>query len=213
MLNLPQLAKFFRTSFRVLIDALTEFRTGLRSRSARAAENLFLRKQLALYLERKKRPRRETDAVRFTMVLLARFFEWRQALSIVKPDTLIRWHRKGFQLFWKWKSRPGRPRIPQELRQLIANMVRSNPSWGEERIASELLLKIGIQISPRTVRRYMPNQPRRTQSSQGWMTFVRNHAKSIIACDFFVIVTATFRLVYVFIVMEIGTRRILHLHL
>jgi uncharacterized protein (DUF433 family) len=74
-------------------------------------------------------------------------------------------------------------------------MVRSNPSWGEERIASELLLKIGIQTSPRTVRRYMPNEPRRKQSTQSWMTFVRNHAKSIIACDFFVVVTATFRLV------------------
>jgi putative transposase len=209
---LSQLAKFLCTSLRVSLDLLTVFRTGLRSRSALAAENLFLRKQLALYLERKKRPRQATDAVRFTMALLATFFEWRQALTIVKPDTLIRWHRKGFRLFWKWKSRPGRPRIPQELRQLIANMVRNNPSWGEERIASELLLKIGIQISPRTVRRYMPNQPRRKQSTQSWMTFVRNHAKSIIACDFFVVVTATFRLVYVFIVMEIGTRRILHLN-
>jgi transposase InsO family protein len=196
----------------VLLDVVTVFRTGLRSRSALVTENLFLRKQLALYLERKKRPRRATDAVRFTMVLLSRFFEWREALTIVKPDTLIRWHRKGFRLFWKWKSRPGRPRIPQELRQLIANMVRNNPSSGEERIASELLLKIGIQISPRTVRRYMPNEPRRKQSSKSWMTFVRNHAKSIIACDFFVVVTATFRLVYVFIVMEIGTRRILHLN-
>src|SRR4029453_4385946 len=212
MLNLPQLVKFFLTSLRVLLDVLTVFRTGLRSRGALAAENLVLRKQLALYLERKKRPRRATDAVRFTMALLAKFFEWRQALTIVKPATLIRCLEKGFKHFWKWKSRPGRPRIPQELRQLIANMVRNNPSWGEERIASELLLKIGIQISPRTVRRYMPNQPRRRRSSQGWMTFVRNHTKSIIACDFFVVVTATFRLVYVFIVMEIGTRRILHLN-
>jgi putative transposase len=146
MLKLPQLAKFLRTFLRVLLDVLTVFRTGLRFRGALAAENLFLRKQLALYLERKKRPRWATDAVRFTMALLATFFEWRPALTIVKPDTLIRWHRKGFQLFWKCKSRPGRPRIPQELRQLIANMVRSNPSWGEERIASEHLLKIGIQI-------------------------------------------------------------------
>jgi hypothetical protein len=154
------------------------------------AENLFLRKQLALYLERKNRPRRATDAVRFTIALLARFFEWRQALTIVKPDTLIRWHRNGFRLFWKYKSRPGRRRIPQELRQLITNMVRNNPSWGEERIASKLMLKIGIQISPRTVRRYMPNEPRRKQSTHSWMTFVRNHAKSIIACDFFVVVTA-----------------------
>jgi putative transposase len=204
MLNQSQLAKFLRTFLRALSDVVTVFRTGLRSRGALAAENLFLRKQLALYLERKKRPKRATDAVRFTRALLATFFECRQALTIVKPDTLIRWHRKGFRLFWRWKSCSGRPRIPQELRQLIANMVRNNPSWGEERIASELLLKIGIQISPRTVRRYMPNEPRRKQSTQSWMTFVRNHAKSIIACDFFVVVTATFRLVYVFIVMEIG---------
>jgi putative transposase len=130
MLNLLQLAKFFRTSFRVLLDVLTVFRTGLRSRRALAGENLFLRKQLALYLERKKRPRRATDAVRFTMALLARSFEWRPALTIVKPDTLIRWHRKGFRLFWKWKSRPGRPRIPQELRQLIAKMVRKQSLMG-----------------------------------------------------------------------------------
>jgi putative transposase len=123
MVNLPQLAKFLRTFLRVLLDVVTLFRTGLRSRGALAAENLFLRKQLALYLERRKRPRRATDAVRFTMALLARFFEWGPALTIVKPDTLIRWHRKGFRLFWKWKSRSGRPRIPQELRQLIANMV------------------------------------------------------------------------------------------
>jgi putative transposase len=106
MLNLPQLTKFLRTFLRVLLDVLTVFRIGLRSRGALAAENLFLRKQLALYLERKKRPRRATDAVRFTMALLATFFEWRQALTIVKPDTLIRWHRKGFRLFWKWKVPP-----------------------------------------------------------------------------------------------------------
>jgi Homeodomain-like domain len=103
------------------------------------------------------------------------------------PDSMA---SKGIPTILEMEVSPGRPRIPQELRQLIADMVRNNPSWGEERIASELLLKIGIQISPRTVRRYMPNQPRRKQSTQSWMTFVRNHAKSIIACDFFVVVTA-----------------------
>src|SRR5215510_7596722 len=90
-------------------------------------------------------------------------------------------------------------------------MASSNPTWGEERIANELLLKIGIQISPRTVRRYMPNDPKRcTAPSQRWITFVRNHAKAINGTDFFVVVTATFRLVYVLVIMEIGTRRILH---
>jgi hypothetical protein len=90
-------------------------------------------------------------------------------------------------------------------------MAVNNPTWGEERIADELLLKIGIRISPRTIRRYIPQRPRRPPDpSQRWMTFVRNHAKAIIASDFFVVVTAKFQFVYVFVIMEIETRRILH---
>src|SRR2546428_14090241 len=88
-------------------------------------------------------------------------------------------------------------------------MAANNPSWGQERLANELLLKIGIQISPRTVRRCMPRNPKRPKASQRWMTFVQNHAKAIIACDFFIAVSATFRLVYVFVIMEVGSR-ILH---
>jgi transposase InsO family protein len=177
-----------------------------------AAENLFLRKQLGLYIERKARARRATNAIRFTLAQLSRLFDWRNALTIVKPDTLIRWHRIGRRLFWKYKSRPrGRPRIPAQLRKLIAEMATSNPTWGGERIADKLLLKIGIRISPRTVRRYMPKTPRRpADPTQRWMTFVRNHARAIIACDFFVVVTATFQPVYVFLIMEIHTRRLVH---
>src|SRR5438034_1484631 len=90
-------------------------------------------------------------------------------------------------------------------------MAMNNPTWGEERITNELLLKLGIQISPRTVRRYMPPQRQeRKAPAQRWMTFVRNHANALIAADFFVVATATFRLVYVLVIMEIGTRRILH---
>ena len=101
--------------------------------------------------------------------------------------------------------------MPIEVRNLIAEMAENNPTWGEQRIADELLLKIGIQISPRTVRRYMPSGPKPPgMTSQRWMTFVRNHANAMIACDFFIVVTATFRLVYVFVVMEVGSRRILH---
>src|SRR5262247_3428437 len=143
---------------------------------------------------------------------MARFFEWHSVLTVVKPDTLIRWHRKGFRLFWRWKSQPsGRPRIPRDVRKLIVEMATSNPTWGEERIANELLLKFGIQISPRTVRLYMPKRPRRAADpKQRWMTFVRNQAKAIIACDFFVVVTATFQLIYVLVITEIVTRRLLH---
>src|SRR5262245_31809395 len=102
---LAALLKLIRIVFSVFIDVLTFFRLMLRSPSALAAENLFLRKQLALYVERKKKSRRATDSIRFTLAQLARLFEWRDALMIVKPETLVRWHRKGFRLFWKWKSR------------------------------------------------------------------------------------------------------------
>jgi putative transposase len=212
MFGLDVLWKLLKTSVGVFLDLLTFFRLMLRTPQAVAAENLFLRKQLALYVERKRKPHRATDAVRFTLAQLSRFFEWRDTLTVVKPDTLIRWHRKGFRLFWKWKSRAaGRPRVPLEIRKLIGEMAKNNPTWGEERIADELLLKIGIQISPRTVRRYMPTEPKSPgMTSHRWMTFVRNHAKAIIACDFFIVVTATFRLVYVFVIMELGSRRILH---
>jgi putative transposase len=206
--------RFLSNIFCGFLDVLAFVCLSLRTSSALAAENLFLRKQLGLYVERKKKPRRATDSVRFTLAQLSRFFEWRPILTVVKPDTLIRWHRKGFRLFWKWKSRSsGRPRVPIDLRKLIVHMASNNPTWGEERIANELLLKIGIQISPRTIRRYMPGTPLRPKvPSQRWMTFVRNHAKAIIAADFFVVVTTTFRFVYVLVVMEIETRRILHLN-
>ena len=179
------------------------------SRRALAAENLFLRKQLALYQERSVKPRRADDAARWMMATLSRMFCWRDALVNVKADTLIRWHRRGFRLFWRWKSKPiGRPRLPQDLRQLIRQMGAQNPTWGEERIANELKLKLGIRVSPRTVEKYLRlGGPRRTPDpKQRWLTFVRNHAKVILACDFFVVITASFRILYIFVVLDLGTR-------
>jgi hypothetical protein len=108
----------------------------MRSRAQLAAENLFLRKQLALYQERRAKPRRADDATRVVLAGLSRLLEWRQLLVIVKPETLIRWHRKGFRLFWRWKSRaPGRPAIPVELQQLIVTMaaVESHVGRGTHR--------------------------------------------------------------------------------
>jgi putative transposase len=106
------------------------------------------------------------------------------------------------------------PADPVELRQLIRRMATENPLWGEERIANELLLKLGVRISPRTVRKYMPKRPPGCpRGDQRWATFLRNHAKAIIACDFFVAVTVTFRLLYVFVMIEHGTRRLLHFNL
>jgi putative transposase len=186
----------------------------LRPPAALVAENLFLRKQLALYQERRIKPRRATNATRLTLVWLSRWFNWRQALAIVQPETFLRWHRQGFRLFWRWKSTPGRPPIPADLQALIRRMARENPSWGEERIANELLLKLGLRVSPRTIRKYLPSRlnPGRGKraTTQRWRTFVRNHAQAIVACDFCVVVTATFRLLYVFVVMEHATRRMLH---
>jgi len=106
------------------------------------------------------RPRRVDAATRVSLVVLTKLFEWRGALVVVQPATLLRWHRAGWRLFWRRKSRPGRPPIPPELRALIRRMGRENPLWGEERIANELLLKLGIQISPRTVSKYLPKRPR-----------------------------------------------------
>jgi putative transposase len=150
-----------------------------RSRTALVAENLFLRKQLAFYQERQVRPRRFDNVSRCMLVLLSYGFAWKDALVTVSPKTFIRWHRAGFRLFWRWKSRPGRPRIPPELRTLIQAMARDNPGWGEERVANELLLKLSIQISPRTVRKYLPHDPgEQPCGDQRWSTFVAKHAST-----------------------------------
>jgi len=201
--------------YQLTVDFIRLLGSFLQSRSALAAENLFLRKQLSLYQERQVRPQQATDATRLTMVLVAKLFDWREALMTVRPETFIGWHRRGFRLFWRWKSRRiGRPTIPKDLRGLILAMARDNPTWGQARIANELLVKLGIQVSPRTIQKYLLKDPngrrRRPDRSQRWMTFVRNHAQAMLACDFFVSVTARFQVLYVFVIMGIGTRRLVH---
>jgi hypothetical protein len=145
------------------------------------------------------------------MIALARFFDWRSALVIVKPATFLRWHRNAFRLFWKWKLRKrGRPSSPRNLRQIIQRFVRENPTW--ERIESP--------TTTRQVRNPILAQDRE-QVLGFWSTprcpgrsgtFVRNHARAIAACDFFVSVSATFRVFYVFVAMEIGSRQILRVN-
>jgi putative transposase len=152
-------------------------------------------------------------ATRASLAVLAKLFEWRGALMVVRSTTFIRWHRAGWSLFWRLWSRPGRPPIPMQLRILIRRMASENPLWGEERIANELLFKLGIRVSPRTVSKYLPKRPPgRPRGDQRWSTFLRNHATAILACDFFVAVTATFRVLYVFVVIEHGTRRLAHMN-
>jgi hypothetical protein len=121
----------FSTLYYLNLDFIRFLGSLLQSRSALAAENLFLRKQLALYQERQVQPRRATDATRLTMVLASRLFDWKKALVSVQPETFTGWHRQGFKLLWRWESRPiGRPRIPKDLCQLILKMARDNPTWG-----------------------------------------------------------------------------------
>jgi len=182
----------------VVVQGIQFLRWALSSRAALSAEVLFLRQQLAFCQEHQVSPHKLTAAARFSLVLWSRFFHWRGALIIVKPETLIGWQRKGFKRWWRWKSRLGRPRIPHDLRHLIVRMVRENPTWGEEHIADELSVKLGILVSPRTVRAYWPPyaDPRggKRTPSQHWRTFVRNHAKAMVAADFLVAITAGFRL-------------------
>ena len=163
-----------RIFFQLIADFAVYLGLLIRPRKAIAAENLFLRRQLALYQERKVDPRRIDPATRITLALLSKLFNWRDALVVVQPKTLIRWHRAGFRLLWHWKSKPGRPPIPAELRRLIREMSRDNLLWGEERIANELLVKLGIRVSPRTVRKYMQRKPGRgPRGDQRWRTFLR----------------------------------------
>jgi hypothetical protein len=127
----------------------------------------------------------------------------------VKPETVIKWHRQGFRLYWRWKSqrRPGRPRVDIEIRQLIRRMSLENPTWGAPRIQSELAL-LGYTVAESTVAKYMIRS--RKPPSQTWRTFLDNHVPDIVACDFFTVPTATFRVLYVFIVLRHDRRQVVH---
>jgi putative transposase len=215
MRTVPAMLRVVSLVFSLVRDAVRFVLLRTRSCVSLRAENLFLRKRLTLNLERKTKSRRANEATRLTLALLSKLFAWKEALVIVKPETLINWPRNGFRLFRGWKAkRRGRPRIPVNPRNLIVEMARSNLTWGEERIAAELRLKVGIRVSPRTVRRYVPGSRGYGSgpTSQHWMTFVRNHAQVLLACDYFFAITAKFRSLYVFVIMEVGTRRIAHVN-
>ena len=182
-----------------------------RSRSRLTLENLALRQQIAVLRRRVKRPKlRPLD--RLFWVILSRFWrEWRSSLAIVKPDTVIRWHRKGFRLFWRWKSwtdRRGRPPISAEVISLIRRMSRENSTWGAPRIQSELRL-LGYDVAHSTVAKYM-KRGTHGPPSQTWRTFLKNHLDSTVACDFFVVPTATFQLLFCFVILAHDRRRIVH---
>src|SRR5215470_987253 len=185
-------------------------RSSLRTRARMQVEILALRHQLAVFQRPKKRVSlRASD--RLLWVILSRFWKhWRSALVIVKPETVSAWHRKGFRLYWRWKSRAGkcgRPRVSLETRELIRQMSKANPLWGAPRIHGELL-KLGIEISQATVAKYMSRQGK--PPSPGWRTFLENHIQQIVAIDFVVVRTVNFRLLFVFVVLSHHRRHAIH---
>jgi putative transposase len=148
----------------------------------------------------------------FWVALSRAWAGWRSCLLVVKPATVIAWHRRGYERYWRWRSgKPGRPRIDAEHIAFIRRISSDHPEWGEDRIAEEFRLKLGVQHSPSTVRRYMLRRPE-PRGGQTWRTFIRNHATQVFACDFLVQYTALFSGVYIFVVMEIGSRRIVHIN-
>jgi len=179
-------------------------------RAGLAAENLALRQQLAIYRRTAKRPKlRPRDRV-FWVWLSRLWSGWRSALVIVQPDAVVGWHRQGFRLYWRWKSRcgkPGRPRADRRLQALIRRMSRENPLWGAPRIQAELRL-LGHELAESTVALYMDRRSK--PPSPTWKAFLANHLSETAAIDYFVVPTATFRLLYVFVVLILDRRRVVH---
>ena len=195
----------------LILSLLGSLRSALRTRADLALENLALRQQL-INLRRTSSRARLRNCDRAFWLVLSRFWSrWADVLVVVKPDTVVRWHRAGFRLFWRWKSHAGGPSdggVGQETKRLIRQMAQANVGWGAPRIHGELL-KLGIDIGERSVSRSMPPKPR-TPPSQTWRTFLDNHVGSLTSIDFFTVPTATFRVLYVFFVLAHDRRRVLH---
>jgi hypothetical protein len=196
----------------MLTVILTGLLRGIRTQRALVLENLALRHQLAVLQRTAPRPHlRPCD--RLFWVLLARLWHgWAEAVLLVKPETVIRWQRTGFRLFWTWKSRrpePVRPAVAPEVRALIRTMARANPLWGAPRIHGELQ-KLGLEISQATVSKYLGR--RRTPPSQTWRTFLDNHIGSLVSVDFFVVPTVLFKVLFIFVVLAHDRRRVVHVN-
>ena len=185
----------------------------LRSYTSVRLENLALRHQLAVYKQSMPRPKLK-PADRLFWVWLSRLWpSWQRALEFVQPRTVIAWQNKRFRDYWSklsQNSKPGRPSIDKEVRQLIENMWRANPTWGSPRIVGELR-KLGVTVAKSTVEKYRPrdHQP----PSPTWKAFLANHVKDIVACDFFTVPTVNFRVLFVFIMLAHERRRILHFNI
>jgi len=186
-----------------------------RSREVLMLENLALRQQLLAL--RAKRPRRRLgffDKV-FWVALRKLWSGWKKPLLLVTPETVVRWHRLGFRLYWSWLSRTrhaaGRKPLSREVRELIFRMVAENPTWGAPRIHGELL-KLGFDVSERTVSRWIQRASKDPDPARRWLVFPRNHRGAIAAMDFFTVPTLTFGVLYCFFVIDHDRRKIFHLN-
>ena len=224
MPNLKLLSRFFErlpsTLERAFLKLIEPSRHSLtlsiatdlpRSKSQLIAENALLRQQLIILRRQVNKPH-FTQSERLWLVLLAsRVRNWKDLLLILKPDTLLHWHRQGFRLFWKFKSRNrgGRPKLAPEIISLIQKMAKENALWGAERIHGELL-KLNIAVATTTIKKYLrqfrPNHP----PSQTWSVFLKNHAKDVWACDFLPVIDLFFHQAYLFFIVELTSRRIVH---
>jgi putative transposase len=198
--------------FRLLVCLLAAARSLLKAQRELALENLALRHQIGVLKRRvgKRRPQLNSWD-RGLWVVLSRIWNgWQEVLAIVQPATVIRWHREGFRRFWSKKSRAGRsgrPALDRELRALIRKMSRANATWGAPRIRNELA-KIGIQVSRSTVAKYMVRHKK--PPSPTWRSFLDNHVKTLVSLDFFVVPTATFRVLFVMLILAHERRRVVH---
>jgi putative transposase len=193
-----------------VFSLLHSLRFMVRSRVSLHLEIIALRHQLAVVNRSRPSRLRWTPVDRMRWASFSRAWcGWRSAIHIVQPETVIAWHRRGFRLFWTWKSRhrTGRPAVSPDVRALIREMSTANPLWGAPRIHGELL-KLGISVSESTVAKYLRRHPR--PPSQTWRTFLTNHASQIMAADLFVVPTVTFRLLFVLVILAHDRRRIVH---
>ena len=187
-----------------------------RSRGKLALENLALRQQLAVLKRQHPKPRLALVDKLFWVAASRFWSEWKQALIVVTPETVVRWHRAGFRFYWRLISRvrkpAGRRRVSKEIRDLIFRMLAENPTWGAPRIHGELLM-FGFDVSERTISRCMKRAPRDPEMAKRWLAFLRNHREAIAAMDFFTVPTITFGVLYCFFVISHDRRRILHVNI
>ncbi len=197
-----------------ILAFLAAIRVFFRSRVDVALEVLAPRHQVAVLKRKRPRPALTRWDRYFWTALRHLWPRWSDVLAIVKPETVVGWHRAGFRLYWRWRSRSrgGRPKVSQELRTLIRRLAKDNSEWGAPKIHGELQ-KLGFDVCERTVARYLERLRRRRDPGKSWQTFLANHREAIVAMDFFTLPTLNFKLLYGFFVIEHSRRRILHFNI